>query len=201
MRCYKKAWFDLRNGWVWCGAIPQAFLIILASLLDLKQQHKWACWSGKFSCSMLIPDWIVLTDIALSPINMAALICCPQATLLLLIWWVAVLKHVVGRLRQLRANKIVQLAWLNMPRSHTQTCSSTARTSLPANMHHKVPNEHWLPCHQNKTCDLQWQQDMMLLSGSIFLPWLMSIRTLLKGDTSNAGRRNLKTYMKMSILH
>ncbi len=148
MHCFKKAWLYLRHGWVWCGAIPQRFVFILASLVNLQQQHKWACWSIKFSCSMLCPDWFVLTDKAPPPINMAALICCVQATMLLLIWWVAALKHVVRRLQQQWANKNVQLRWLNMPHSHMQTCSSTARTLLPVNMHHKVSSEHWLPCRQ-----------------------------------------------------
>jgi len=35
---------------------------------------------------MLCPDRIVLTDKAPPPINMAALICCLQATMFLLIW-------------------------------------------------------------------------------------------------------------------
>jgi len=169
MHCFKKAWLDLRHGWVWCGAIPHRCLIILASVVSLQQQHKWACWSSKFSCSMVCPDRIVLTDKAPPPINLAALICCLQATMFLLIWWVAALKHVVKRLQQQWANKNGQLTclrrWLNLPHSHMQTCSSTARILLPAKMRHKVSSEHWLPCRQSKSYDLQWQQDVMLLSG------------------------------------
>ena len=77
---FKKAWLYLRHGWVWCGAIPHRCLIILASVVSLQQQHKWARWSSK-SCSMLCPDLIVLTDKAPPPINMAALICWLQATI------------------------------------------------------------------------------------------------------------------------
>ncbi len=68
-------------------------------------------------------------------------------------------------------------------------------------MRHKVSSQHWLPCPQNKSYHLQQQQDMILLSGYIFLPCLMSIRTLLKGEASNAGSRNLKIHLKMSILY
>ena len=151
---------------MWCH--PHRYLIILASVVSLQQQHKWACWSSKRR-GKLCPDLKVLTDKAPPPINTAVLICCLQATIFLLIWWVAALKHVVKRLQQHWANKNVQLTclrrWLNLPHSNMQTCSSTAGTLLPANMLHKVSSEHWLPCRQSKSYDLQWQQDLMLLSG------------------------------------
>ncbi len=42
---------------------------------------------------------------------------------------------------------------------------------------------------------------MMLLSGQIFLPCLMSIKTLPKGEVSNAGSQNLKIYLNMKRLY
>ena len=41
----------------------------------------------------------------------------------------------------------------------------------------------------------------MLLSGQIFLPCLMSIKTLPKGEVSNAGSQNLKIYLNMKRLY